>query len=272
MDWSRSKSIFIFVFLILNIFLYSQYIDRYEQGQNVEMPGNKSIEEDLKQDNITYEDLPSNIESVRAVSGKVHNFAEEEAVENPNLFSTVRDQHILTVTFREPYKLNAITKEQLQQFVESNVLEGDSYILWEINEEENAATFFQRINDRTLFYNDKGYVKVFWDASGNIYTYEQALFEKFEEYEQKKDIMTPIQVINILYSRSLLTANAHIKNMELGYSTLVQLTLTQVFAPTWEVTVESKENGVEKFYVNASDGKVIEMNANKEKPVEEVIE
>ena len=275
MDWSRSKSIFIFVFLILNIFLYSQYINRYEEGQNVQMQGDKSIEAKLKEDNITYDELPSNIESVSVISGKVHNFSNDELNSNPNAFVTVKDQYILISTFREPYRLPAINKESLEQFVKANVIEGQSYTFWSINEANHTAIFFQRVKDRTLYYNDKGYVKVYWDEQGNIFTYEQALFEKFEEYEQKEDIMTPIQVIQILYNRNLLASNAHVKHIELGYATLVQLTQTQVFTPTWEVEVEiedeQKNKQIEKFYLNATDGKVIDMDMsmNKEDIVED---
>ena len=43
MDWSKSKSIFIVVFLILNIFLYTQYVDVYTQSQKVEVLSKKTM-------------------------------------------------------------------------------------------------------------------------------------------------------------------------------------------------------------------------------------
>ena len=263
MDWSRSKTIFIIVFLILNAFLYSQYINRYEEGKKIEMPGDKSIEAELSKDNITYK-LPSNIESATFISGKVRNFNDLVEMKNPNVFMTVRDQHILVATFREPYRLANIDKGNIEQFLRLNVIDGDSYKLWSIDKENHYALFFQLVNGRVLFYNDKSYIKVYWDEDGNIFTYEQAMVEQLEEYEQKEDIMTPIQVIQILYSRNLLTSNSHVEHMELGYSTLVQLTQRQVFVPTWEIEVKTEAGTLEKYYVNAADGKVIDMNLNKE--------
>ena len=46
--------------------------------------------------------------------------------------------------------------------------------------------------------------------------------------------------------------------MTLGYSTLVQVTETQVFAPTWHVRVELKDGTIEDYFINAIEGKIIE--------------
>ena len=49
--------------------------------------------------------------------------------------------------------------------------------------------------------------------------------------------------------------------MTLGYSTLVQVTETQVFAPTWHVRVELKDGIIEDYFINAIEGKIIEFQA-----------
>ena len=54
--------------------------------------------------------------------------------------------------------------------------------------------------------------------------------------------------------------------MKLGYSTLVQLTETQVFAPTWHVRVELKDGEIEDYFINAIEGKIIEF---QREPIEE---
>ena len=52
--------------------------------------------------------------------------------------------------------------------------------------------------------------------------------------------------------------------MNLGYSTLVQLTQTQVFAPTWEVRVKDAEGQVEEYFVNAFEGKILEFEKSSD--------
>lgn len=48
--------------------------------------------------------------------------------------------------------------------------------------------------------------------------------------------------------------------MKLGYSTLVQLTQTQVFVPTWDIRVETEDDNQEEYFVDAVEGKVIDVN------------
>src|SRR5690606_9931136 len=62
LDWNRTKTIFIVVFSILNIFLYSLYINQRTEAQNVQVAGKTSIEDLMKQENISY-NLPQVIKN-----------------------------------------------------------------------------------------------------------------------------------------------------------------------------------------------------------------
>lgn len=261
MDWSKSKSIFIVVFLILNIFLYTQYINVYKQGQEVEVLGEKTIESNLKEDNITYVTLPTDIEKVSYISGKVRNFEEDELPSSNIVNYDILDDHFVEGTVINPVKLNDSSDEkEFKEFVNLNVYEGAKYKFWRINEEEKYALFFQNVEDRALYYNSSGYLKVYWNDNQEIFKYEQTMLDKIEELEQEENAFPPIQVLQALYSKNLLKSDSRITGIKLGYSTLVQLTQTQVFAPTWEVTVRNADGETEEYFVNAVEGKVIELS------------
>lgn len=261
MDWNKTKSIFIFVFLILNIFLYSQYLGSKNEEKKLEVIGETTkIEAQLKEENISYIALPNNVESASYLSGKVKQFtkAEVPTIGNPNIL--IENETKLYATYPTPVKLpTGSGSERFLPFMQNYVDEGASYTLWQVNEEERYAIFFQRVNDRTLYYNVGAVVKLYWNTDGDVYGYEQTMLEKTEELEQKETILSPIQVIQILYSKNLLKPDSRISSMKLGYSTLVQLTQTQVFAPTWEVHVKTKDNNEEQYFVNAVEGKVIDI-------------
>ncbi|MBO1915580.1 two-component system regulatory protein YycI, partial [Microvirga sp. 3-52] len=55
-------------------------------------------------------------------------------------------------------------------------------------------------------------------------------------------------------------------DISLGYSTHIQLTKTQVFAPTWHVRVKLKDDEIVDYFINATDGKVIEFTDELEEP------
>ena len=260
MDWSKSKSIFIVVFLILNIFLYTQYVNVYTQGQKVEVLGKKTTEAQLKDDNITYSTLPDTVDNVSYLSGKMRNFRENEVSSNSLVDIQIIGDYILRATFKNPISLkDSSSNIDFKDFAGIHVNEGDKYVLWEVNEEQQYALYFQKVNDRTLYYNSSGYLKVYWNKLDEIYAYEQTMLEKVEKLEQKDSTIPPIQVLQALYSRNLLKADSRIIGMNLGYSTLVQLTQTQVFAPTWEVRVRNADGQTEEHFVNAFEGKVLEI-------------
>ncbi len=259
MDWSKSKSIFIIVFLILNIFLYTQYINVYTQGQKVEILSEKTTEAKLRDDNISYIPLPDPVDNVSYLSGKMRNFKENELPSNDLVDIKIINDNIAMAMVKKRVALNeSVNATNLKEFVKNYVHEGDKYVLWKIYDEQQYALYFQTINDRTLYYNSSGYVKVYWNDYNEIYAYEQTMLEKFEQLEKKASTIPPIQALQALYSRNLLKPDSRIIDMNLGYSTLVQLTQT-LFAPTWEVRVENADGQVEEHFVNAFDGKVLEI-------------
>jgi regulatory protein YycI of two-component signal transduction system YycFG len=275
MDWSRTKSIFIWVFLILNIFLYSQYLNTYNEGQTIEVLGETTkIESLLKKDNITYIALPNNIETASYYSGQIKNFLPSELPYFTNQNYHIEDDSKLIVTMEKPVKLqDTANRDAYTDFVNSYVHEGSSYVLWSVDEENHEAIFFQKVNDLTLYYNMKGYIKVFFNEDNRVFAYEQTMLEKHEKLEQRKNLITPIQVLQILYNKNILKPDSQIMKIKLGYSTIVQLTQTQVFAPTWEVQVRADDNTLETHFVNAVDGKIVDIQndlteAGKETDIE----
>lgn len=261
MDWNRSKTIFIGVFFILNIFLYTQYLNSYNEGKQLEVLGETTkIESRLKDDNITYITLPTNIEVTSYYSGAIKKFKPSEVPYFANQQTEIVDDNKLVVTMEKPIKLREISsKDSYTEFLHSNVYEGASYSLWKIDEENRQATFFQKVNNRTLYYNVRGYVQVYWDEEGRVFKYEQTILENHEKLDNKKSILPPIQVLQILYGKNLLKPDSQVTRMNLGYSTLVQITQIQVFAPTWEVRVLTSDNVEEIHFVNAIDGKIVDI-------------
>ena len=260
MDWSKTKSIFIGVFLILNVFLYSQYLNTYNEAQKLELLGtNTDIEARLKEENITYATLAESIETAPYISAKVKKYSLDELPANSNQnYELIGDDKLL-VTFKAPIKLVS-TKQAapLNDFLRKYVYEGQSFTLWAIDEEARTATFFQHFNDRALYYNENGKVKIYWNENGEVFKYEQSMLENIEEIKQNESILPPLQVLQTLYAKNLLKPDSHITTVKLGYSTLIPVT-PQVLTPTWKVRVQVADGEEEQYFVNAIEGKVIDI-------------
>lgn len=271
MDWNKTKTIFIIVFSILNVFLYLLYLDRYNEAQEVEVLGETTIEERLQADNIRYESAPENTLKESYVSGNIHVYSPEELKTLDNQTFEIFDRTELVATFKKPVVLASLEDPAtLKDFVNTHVFEGSSYDLYEVDAEAKKAVFFQTINNRQIFFNQNALLTIYWNEDNEVYRYEQTAFEELEDdFEQTENLLPDEKAVEVLYTRNLLKPNSTITKISLGYSTLVQLTETQVFAPTWRIRVELQDGSKEDYFVNAVEGKIIEFNKESEEKEEE---
>ena len=267
MDWNKTKTIFIIVFSILNVFLYSLYFNRYNEHQEVEDLTVTTIEERLHADNIRINSTPEDTMKESYVSGKIRFYSPEEMKPLDNQTYEVLDKTHLIATFKEPVVLDSLEDPvSITGFVRTHVLDGTSYELFEIDEESNKATFFQIINKRQIFYNQNAKLMIYWNDENEVVRYEQTALEEIEnDFEKSENLLSDDRAVEVLYTRNLIKPNSTITSISLGYSTLVQLTEIQVFAPTWRVRVELQDGKVEDHFINAVEGKIIEFN---KEPVE----
>ena len=244
--------------------MFSLYLNRYNEALNVEEPMDTPIEERLQSDNIKVPKTESYIQEASYVSGNVHLFSAEELNELSNQTLEVKDGIQLIGTFKE--SLPVTTENSIEKLVKENIIRGDSYGLWKIDEEEQSATFFQKVNDRLVYHNKNAQIIVYWNDEKELIRYEQTVLDNLEDYDESKKLVSPMLVIRVLYSSSLLKTDSTVKDIRLGYSTLATLTETQVFAPTWYVPVELSDGTMEEYFVNAVEGRISEIPKKTEQP------
>lgn len=269
MDWSKTKSIFIIVFAILNVFLYSLYLDRYTEGQKLEELTIPSIDEKLELENITYENLPENTGSEAYVTGKKKLFVASD-VPGVDLQMNTMNEHALTVKFDEPIPLSGeVSEEALEEFVEDTIYEGDNYVFWKMDEDQQEALFFQEVKGKPLFYSENGQLTLHFNKNAEVTHYEQTLFENIEEAELKKKVIPPLQAIHTLYQRQILQPNTHIDSAALGYTEYVTVSEnTLMFLPTWRINVTLEDGTKEEYFVNAIKDGIVEVKQKETKLVE----
>lgn len=265
MDWSKTKTIFIIVFAILNVVLYTLYLDRYSEAKNVEVLGDSSIDEKLSADNIIYQEVVGEVEDLPYIQAELKQFTPEDAPQE-NAQVTVREDKYMTVTFNSPVTLEGTELEEaFMDFAEEVVHEGGSYSLWSISEDKQEAVFFQQVEEHPVYYSDNGKLTVHWNDAGEITHYEQSMYENVKPAEQLKDIVQPMQVLNTLYQQSQLQPNSVVEKMELGYSIFVQVSeSTQMLTPTWRVEATLENGETRQYFVNAVKDGVIEPNREED--------
>lgn len=257
MDWSNTKTIFIIVFLVLDVFLLSVFLNRYSTSQ-FEFIKEASIEDKLKSYNVEYEELPEEVSKEPYITGEVKTFTEREIGELSGQSVRLRQNDTNLVSYlKKPVKLGENKMDDIRSFIESNVLYGDQYSYWDTSEEKDGTTyiFYQYYQDRQMFENIKAQLSIKVNRQGEIVSYHQMMLEKLMENGKEEEILSAHQAVQTLYLNGLIKPNSEISNVELGYYTVVQLTETQVLSPTWYFKIKSGDE-TEKMYVNAFDGSI----------------
>lgn len=266
MDWSRTKTIFIIVFSILNIFLYSLYLNRQMGVGNMQVLGKTSAEETMQLENIKYEPIPFTKKEVSYLSANIATFSEEELDElkksNDQSPLLITKSHLVSHMKKSVSIRNDKNDYDFDEFLEKHVLQGADYVLWEVNEEEQQAVFFQRVKNETIFYSPNAILTAHFNSDGEVTHYDQRLLDDFVSFNHKKELLSQDDAVATLVTRGYLKPDSTVTQVKSGYSTLAQLAENQVFAPTWNIQVKLKDGTLENYFVNAIEGKVVEFQSD----------
>ncbi|MFC4321721.1 two-component system regulatory protein YycI [Litchfieldia salsa] len=257
MDWSKTKTIFIITFLILDLFLALQFIEKRNRSE-LDVLSEASIEEQLETEEITYDELPKQPKEGTYISGKPKFFSSEDVLKMKGQEVNIDSPAILQSKLNEPIKLTGSNvTAKLQQFLKDYVLNGDSYTLWEVDQETGSIIFFQQYQNK-VFYNEtsniSGLLIAYVNDKNEIISYRQTMLMDFEEYD-KKEILPAIKALENLFKNGHLKSGSEVTNIKLGYYPLVQLSESQILAPTWHIVVDDKID----YYVNAFEGQILEI-------------
>lgn len=256
MQWGQIKTLLIVSFLILDVYLFIQFMEKKEEADiGILEQHTTTIEEQLKDDQITYEQLPNEEYEETFISVKQKQFTEDELneqrkttkqtvtiIQNNLIVSKVED----TIIFNDSYLSDQITNafNQLVYF-------SDEYTFWNWNKDENIIVFFQNKFDRPVYYNQNGLVLLFLNDENEVSFYIQTMLGDAEPLAEKRKLMRPMQAIETLYRANELHYDSHINSVNIGFHTRVPFeTDVQVFAPIWKVRVNDEKD----YFINAIEG------------------
>ncbi|MGF2618400.1 two-component system regulatory protein YycI [Rossellomorea aquimaris] len=266
MDWSKTKTIFIIVFLILDIFLLTLFINKYNESQ-YDFLSETKLEDRLKVDNIKYElPLSKDPEKQPYINAITKAFTAEDIKELKDQSVEIIDSTMISSKFEESeYVLSEKFKpEELTDFINKNILNGDAYSFWGVDEEQQRILYYQNYKEKPIFNNINGELAIYFDEDRKIVSYTQTLMTDFEEFTEKKSVITPIQAVETLYSKKKVLPDSSIGTPEIGFYTLVPEAERQVLSPAWHFIV-TREGEEEHHFVNAFEGNIIEFtNTEKE--------
>lgn len=256
MDWSKTKTIFIIVFLILNAFLLYQYIGK-KNSSNYEYFSESPIEVELKENEITYPTLPNQVIKEQYLNATSKQFTKDELKKLKNqTVSNFNDQKLFSV-FDKAFLLGSNQhSEALDSFVKENILYGEDYRFWKVDESTNSIIYYQAYDGKVIFNNSNAKLVLFLNGNHQITSYEQTYLENIEQFNEEEEVLQAIKVITMLYNKGYIPSKSNVTKVELGYYDLIQLTSSHVLRPVWHIVLDEEED----FFVNAFDGQIIQID------------
>lgn len=260
MKWGQIKTIFIVSFLILNIFLLQQLLDKINRTNYETLAQHESLEERLAADEITIGELPERGKKETYVSAKRYSFTLNdlesltEQLNNQKIVLT-NNSEIIIAKFVEPLEMDLEKNFNASiELIKSQVIFGDQYQLWHYYPNDQMILFFQEQNDHTVYFNESGLLAVMLNDEGDAIQYSQTILTDVTPQSEEQTVIDPINAIEVLYNNNNLIQKDQITEMKIGYHTLVPLDGgLQVFAPTWKIEV----NGERNYFVNAMEAQLI---------------
>ncbi|WP_166786770.1 two-component system regulatory protein YycI [Jeotgalibacillus salarius] len=268
MDWSKTKTIFIVVFLILDIFLFILFVQKYEDSQ-LEIIGDLSTTERIADENVTLGELPDADDSRPYLNAEFSLFMNSDIQGLEGQSATIREGQILSSILSDPIAIaDPENPEELNEQIEDYVLYGDQYTFWDYDEEDNQLIYFQTFEDFTLYYNLNAQIAVQLNENNEAISYEQTHLTSLEEFTEEQQLREPRAVLETFYDRNLIQPNSTAVNLQLGYYPLfVQEAgsdsgdgATQVLTPTWKMTIENENGDRNELFMNAVDGSIFDMS------------
>nr|WP_236631863.1 MULTISPECIES: two-component system regulatory protein YycI [Anoxybacillus] len=258
LDWNKTKTIFIITFLILDLFLGYQFIQKRNSSQ-LDVLLEETIEEQLAANGITYVDIPKEIKKASYVSGKSKIFTRDEIAKLKNQKITASDQSVLQATFIHPVAIGDFEDAySLNQFLQQNIIHGKDYAFWEYDNKSKTITCYQKYNRRMIYKNSSGKLLLHLNEKNEVVSYEQTLLDDLEEYDKKQEIIPAIKAIETLYKKDYLKPKDRVTKIEIGYYGLVQFTASQVLTPTWHIVVNEKKD----YFIHGFEGQIINDKGN----------
>lgn len=263
MEWSKIKTLFILCFLVLDVYLLFQFMNKQKEADlRVQSRSDASIEEQLAMENIKVAKLPDKeyTESYMTIRQRTFNNEDREKLGSLNgQQSRIIEDKLIFSSFNKPIPLpqNGEAKD-IESLVKKHVIHPGEYKLWTWDKKLNVLLLFQKKNDRPVYFNQNGMILVYLNEKNEMIGYAQTMLGKQEKTKsEEKTLIKPMKAVEILYKSNQLRSGDEIKKADLVFYTRVPLRNgVQVFVPTWKIVVKH-EKETKSFFVNAIEEFVI---------------
>lgn len=254
MDWKLTKSLYIVVFLLMNIALVYIYMYEHREAVN-EIEQSPDI---LSRTNIDMENVEGYVPvEMNILTGTIEDFSNVEDLPGEVDPNDIVDSKI-TVEFEESGP--TMLEQNLENYTDEYVYRGEEYRYDEVMSTPDQVIFNQVYEDFPIFNHEAARI-VFRGEGRQVKVMEQTVLTNLEENEYTLDVpaKSPTEVVEELYEVKKISDEAVINKARLGYYIILTDDGNVMLRPKWELDITDQEL-TKTIYVDATtdSGEIIE--------------
>lgn len=251
MDWSRAKSILIWAFLFLNLFLgYQVFASRTEQWTNTEaVESDKwNLELYLRQQNITLVvELPQETPEMKYLNVKYMGLDALSLQDMPGIKITQDKSSIYSQLVPPMVLRDQTSPDDLLRQLTQRLLHAEQYQVDPFSSSRESLLYWQLHEKRPLYVAPL----VISIQNGLVRSYHQTYLH-IRSQGSGRQIISAHTALRSLVEKEMIHPGDKIENVTLGYYGYHYDADIQVLAPVWRFVV----NGGKTHYINAFTGAV----------------
>ncbi|MEG0372580.1 MAG: two-component system regulatory protein YycI [Enterococcus sp.] len=273
MDFRKIEWIFFFVFIGLNIFLFSIFwSNQHEQSLVTNSNQREDIIHRLKNDDIELKEKISDEHRegyyLSAEQDDFQKLLSEPSNQTIAQTASVSDK-ILTYYPSQNREFNLkTTQKSFNQLMQENtvIMDGQQYsYLPDISKKEDelakivGAQSYEGIpfmdeTSRVILDVEKS------DGEVQVLKYTQTRLKEIEPLREKMALYSEKEILNTLYINNNIPAKSTITNVYLGYFRTLEVREKNVYVPVWFVKIRTADKTIQIEKVNALNNQVITNN------------
>lgn len=239
MDWKLSKSIYITVFLIINIVLLIVLYNQYNIQERHESSRNQSISKSA--DYKTNVDALKNIK-LSVLNGMQHEFQSETSMDQSGITQNVFEVKDL--------ELDATI---VKAHIDKEIYRGSEYTFDSESSTSDTIYYNQMYDSLPIFNNSVARIKVVKESGGAL-RFEQGYISNISvnEYSKQVQVSDPIKLAEELAQEKVISKEAVLKSSTLGHYVILLNDEEQqvLLRPKWKLVIE-EDDRTRIIYVDA---------------------
>ncbi|GED33962.1 MULTISPECIES: two-component system regulatory protein YycI [Brevibacillus] len=246
MDWSRTKTILIWAFLLLDLFLgYQVYVTRisFWNNQDVAQGDKWDMELYLKQQNIALmTEVPQDTPEMSYLNAEYIGINPLSLQDMPGLTATM-EKMSLAAKLNPPLQIRGqITPTELLRQIGPRLMYSEQY----------TADMYQSNQGRLLYWQVYQKMPVFvaplevYLENGSILGYRQTFFHIRKQEGGGRQVISGYTALRSLVDKQIILPGERIESVSLGYYGSYDADI-QALAPVWRVIHDGKQHFVNAF-------------------------